>query len=286
MFAGIGGGCLSLLESAFLAQRLPEVRPSLDPTLLKLAVMHAVGLAGLAGGAAFCLPRAGRALALSSVVMAASWVLGHLVGWPTAVRLLLGAALLAWLLPRRSSRGLRWTARVGVALALLSWVVPHDGGAAAGDQRAAGEGNIVFVVIDTLRADHLSAWGYEAPGAEDPRTSPALDRLAAAGTRFAQAYAQAPWTRPSAASYLTGLYPESHGIATQFDQLGPDTPTLAGFLGEQGFRRVGFSANPQVSYAFRLTRGFQRFWNPVQFLEGQTALRALRRGPLFGWWDA
>ncbi len=65
--------------------------------------------------------------------------------------------------------------------------------------------NVVLVFVDTLRADRLGCYGYSAP------TSPVVDRLAADGAVFANAYATAPWTYPSAASLVTSLYPAAHG---------------------------------------------------------------------------
>ncbi|NOY26142.1 MAG: sulfatase-like hydrolase/transferase, partial [Oligoflexia bacterium] len=72
--------------------------------------------------------------------------------------------------------------------------------AAASDQP-----DLVLVVIDTLRADHLGSYGYSRP------TSPALDELAARGLRYTDATSAAPWTLPSFASLLTGLIPAHHG---------------------------------------------------------------------------
>ena len=66
--------------------------------------------------------------------------------------------------------------------------------------------NIVLVVIDTLRADHLSGWGHERA------TSPVLDAFADQHLKFEHAYSTAPWTAPSVASIFTGLYPTAHGV--------------------------------------------------------------------------
>ena len=70
------------------------------------------------------------------------------------------------------------------------------------------EPNLVLITIDTLRADHLSCYGYEHP------TSPTIDALAADGVLFEDAYATAPITAPSHASLLTGRYPLRHGVLT------------------------------------------------------------------------
>ena len=66
--------------------------------------------------------------------------------------------------------------------------------------------NVLFIVIDCLRTDHVGTYGYERP------TTPNLDALALEATVFEHAYAQSYWTRPSVVSYLTGLYPSEHGL--------------------------------------------------------------------------
>jgi len=71
--------------------------------------------------------------------------------------------------------------------------------------------NVLFVLIDTLRADHLHAYGYRRP------TSPVFDLLASQGVRFAQQSSQSSWTKCSMASLWTSLYPARSGI-TRFDQ--------------------------------------------------------------------
>src|SRR5690349_5942086 len=66
--------------------------------------------------------------------------------------------------------------------------------------------NVLLITIDTLRADHVGAYG------DTSARTPALDRLAAEGVRCADAIAAAPITLPSHASLLTGLYPPAHGL--------------------------------------------------------------------------
>src|SRR6185295_3316774 len=73
--------------------------------------------------------------------------------------------------------------------------------------------NVLLIVIDTLRADHLSSYGYQAI------KTPHMDALAADGTRYANMFAQASWTRASIASILSGLYPSSHGAVHKADLL-------------------------------------------------------------------
>src|SRR5581483_11223321 len=66
--------------------------------------------------------------------------------------------------------------------------------------------NVLFITIDTVRADHIGAYGYTKG------STPTLDRLAREGVRFADATAQAPLTGPSHAALLTGLYPGRLGV--------------------------------------------------------------------------
>ncbi len=93
---------------------------------------------------------------------------------------------------------------------------------------------IVLVVVDTLRADHLHAYGYNRP------TSPHLDRLAAEGERYQRAYGQSPWTLPAIATMLTGRLPQIHGAGLTPDgrllPLRAGVATLAESLSQAGFR--------------------------------------------------
>ena len=93
--------------------------------------------------------------------------------------------------------------------------------------------NVVFIVVDTLRRDHLGAYGY----ARD--TSPAIDALAAEGFRFDRAYATSGWTMPSVSSMLTGRYPSAHGVVRPRTVLAPEIKTLAETLHERGFATAG-----------------------------------------------
>jgi arylsulfatase A-like enzyme len=132
--------------------------------------------------------------------------------------------------------------------------------------------NVVVILIDTLRADHLSCYGYARP------TSPTIDAIAKEGARFDAAYAAAPWTRPSVASLMTSLYPSSHDVYSQWRKLPSELPTLAEMLQKRGYRTAAFSANLQVSPTFGFGRGFDSFWNSgLPSLLGQTAMGGWRK---------
>jgi arylsulfatase A-like enzyme len=125
-----------------------------------------------------------------------------------------------------------------------------------------GAPNVLMVVIDTLRADHLSSYGYSRP------TTPNLDRLAAQGVLFENAISACSWTLPSHASLVTGLYPSMHGMgnAQPMPWLGWGQTSLRGYptLGEQlqrlGYRTGAFSANQSYFTSnVGLGRGFIHF---------------------------
>lgn len=119
--------------------------------------------------------------------------------------------------------------------------------------------NIIFIVLDTVRADHLSCYGYNR------LTTPALDKIAAEGALFQQAVASAPWTLPSHASMFTGLFPSEHATSQEKPLLNLNIPTLAELLQQVGYRTAGFSNNPWIDTMTGLNRGFEFFLNWKQF---------------------
>lgn len=116
-----------------------------------------------------------------------------------------------------------------------------------------GPQNLLLISIDTLRADRVGAYGYERP------TTPNLDRVAAEGVVFEQAWSQSPWTLPSHASLLTGLYTRAHGLRDDDHRLGREIPVLAELLVEAGYRTAAFVNTPYLSPRTGLLRGFERY---------------------------
>lgn len=117
-----------------------------------------------------------------------------------------------------------------------------------------GRRNLLLLVLDTQRADHLSCYGYPL------RTSPFLDQVAAEATRFAYAVAPAHWTAPTHASLFTGLYPSQHTVYQMDSTLPAEVTTLAERLQQVGYRTAGFSHNPLVGVVQNgLQRGFDQF---------------------------
>ena len=117
----------------------------------------------------------------------------------------------------------------------------------------AGSPNVLLIVLDTVRADRLSLYGYGRA------TSPALERLAAHGIRFERARAAAPWTLASHATLFTGRW--SHELTVGWMRpLRGDVPTLAEFLSDRGYATAGFVGNTfYCSYDSGLDRGFTHY---------------------------
>ncbi len=122
--------------------------------------------------------------------------------------------------------------------------------------------NVVVVLIDTLRADHLSMNGY-------PRqTSPVIDAFAAENLNFRRAISAAPWTPASVASLFTGLYPSSHGMVPPNDRgkalktssrLADRWLTLAELFKQNGYSTAAVSPNPWIKKEFGYDQGFDHY---------------------------
>ena len=112
--------------------------------------------------------------------------------------------------------------------------------------------HVVLVTIDTLRADHVGAYGGAA-------RTPALDALAREGARFDSAYATAPITLTSHASLMTGRYPPGHGGRHNGMRIDLKTPTLAEAFAREGFATGAFVAAFPLDRRFGLIKGFQSY---------------------------
>jgi arylsulfatase A-like enzyme len=110
--------------------------------------------------------------------------------------------------------------------------------------------NIVLIVMDTVRPDHLSCYGYHR------NTTPFLKRLAAEGIVFDNVVSTSPWTLPSHASMFSGLYPSQHGATHANLNLSGDLDLLSEILAKAGYQTVGFSANPWVGQSTGMHQGF------------------------------
>ena len=147
--------------------------------------------------------------------------------------------------------------------------------------------SILLVTLDTTRADSM---GFES----NEVATPALDALAARGTRFSQAWTTAPMTLPSHTSMLTGLYPSQHGIHENSRFLDEDRTVLAERLGRAGYSTAAFISGYPLKRQFGLARGFDHYDDDLgkgnaERIAGPTTERALSYletlpgGPVFIW---
>ncbi len=108
-------------------------------------------------------------------------------------------------------------------------------------------------VVDCLRSDHLSCYGYER------ETTPHIDALAADGLRYEQCFTPSTWTRPASVSLLTGTHPPTHGARHRGDLFPSTLSTLPESLSTAGFESVGISTMGNVSDTIGHDRGFDAF---------------------------
>ena len=145
--------------------------------------------------------------------------------------------------------------------------------------------NIVLITIDTLRADHLSCYGYHR------KTSPVIDSIAAKGILYKNAIAPCSWTSPSMASLFTSVYPTNHGVihglgyrkdVTLYVQeiFSEQLTTLTEALKAQGYTTFGVASNLALGEKFGFGRGFDHF----ECLDGQPAVNVNK--VLYQWEDA
>ncbi len=113
--------------------------------------------------------------------------------------------------------------------------------------------NVVLILIDTLRRDHLSGEGYSR------ETSPALDAFASRGARFSSLVSTSCYTKPSVASLLTSLYPSGHRVGHLRTVLSEDRTTLAEAFHAVGWRTAKFVSNTIIGPEFGFAQGTERF---------------------------
>ncbi len=186
---------------------------------------------------------------------------------------------------RISGLALPWI--VGTLLASLAAlplypIVMHQRAIPIATQAAESSPNVILIIVDTLRADHLSSYHYGR------LTSPNLDQLAVNGVLFENAIATSSWTLPSHASMLTGLYPNQHHAQEFHDQLGAEVPTIAEELERAGYRTGAFSGSPFFTPRQGLGRGFGDFgdfsFTPTQaFIQVRYVSAVLREMGMTAW---
>ncbi|MCH8004066.1 MAG: sulfatase [Nanoarchaeota archaeon] len=121
--------------------------------------------------------------------------------------------------------------------------------------------NIIFIVMDTLRADHVSYYGYHL------NTTPNIDNIAKDSVVFDNAISSSPWSLPSHASFFTGKYTSSHGTTRANPYLNEDEITLAEVLKEKGYNTVGFVGGSYIKKTYGIGQGFNTYIDRIDFFE-------------------
>jgi len=151
----------------------------------------------------------------------------------------------------RATHGVRESRRWAGALLGLPIVLALLVGCS--ERGAGSRKNLVFISIDSLRADHLGCYGYARP------TTPALDRIAAEGLLFENLIAESSWTLPSHITMLTGLSSLVHGVDVDDNRLAAGVPTLASRLKRAGYHTQGIYSGPYLHPVFGFSRGFDDY---------------------------
>jgi arylsulfatase A-like enzyme len=173
-----------------------------------------------------------------------------------------GSVAGAWIAQHRAG-SMRWIRRVsyaGIVTLVVTGVVtggrlqsalaaqPAPSDAAHGERP-----NIILLILDTVRASNLSLYGYARP------TTPVLDSLARDATVFEAAFSTAPWTAPSHATMMSGLWASQAG-ADYLNPIHDSVTTVAQVLGGLGYRTGGFMANAgYAGYQLGISRGFSHY---------------------------
>jgi len=188
------------------------------------------------------------------------------VGWIGGALLvgLLAGCLALRCLPRGvfaggPGRGAGFTVAAAAAAALLwgaMWVGPAgETEASRFGQEPAKRPDVLLIVVDALRPDHLGAYGYGRP------TSPRIDRLAASGVLFADAVSPSSWTLPAMASLFTSSLPGRHGALERGDRLPAGSRTFVEVMRAAGYRTAGFAPNPWMKRNSGFDRGFDEYYD-------------------------
>jgi len=214
-------------------------------------------------------------LGLLAVAMATPGLWGRVPVYTTPLD-----AQLAFLLPgavltvlagmaNRPPRSMRWTAPAVIGLSLLaaagvglkSMAQPHA---------QADKPNVLFILVDTLRQDHVQPYGEATP-------TPGITRLSEEGTRYADAVTVIPKTTQSVAAFQTGNYPVTNGVRILKGTLATEQETLAEVLRDNGYSTGAFVHNGWVMRGRGFEQGFEQFWS---FFELERAWGPAR---LSGW---
>ncbi len=249
-----GGGALAWAGRKMRREAMPE------------ADAWARWIAGLCAGIGFGLTafRIRRDVFHEELAWRSLPGLGVLLGCAAGAALVYLALFFAFrLLAGRGKVLLRPLGTPAVVLTVLAVLVPttlaigepstNDPNVVHAAAAPEGAGNVIVIVVDTLRADHLPSYGYAAG------RTPNLDAFAEDSIRFEQAFSNASWTRPSFASIMTGRYPSSHVTMAKSASLPDEVTTMAEAFAAGGYTTRGIVTNYNVGPYYNFQQGFDDY---------------------------
>ncbi|MCK5687825.1 sulfatase-like hydrolase/transferase [Myxococcota bacterium] len=173
-------------------------------------------------------------------------------------------------LPDRACKPAAFVAPLLVMVAFLVAVSVGDSASSLSDDSKAvkqlkGKG-VILVLVDTLRADALGAYGAKNHRGE--AVSPHFDKFASEGILYKKCNAQASWTRPAVASIITGRHVEGHVTMSKIARLPKELPTIASQLKKAGIKSGAVVTNYNLDESFGFSRGFEdfRYLEPARYL--------------------
>ncbi len=203
------------------------------------------------------------------------------LGTDPFARLIVGglasAGFLTWLVfSSWSVKGVvGWARRAAIPIAAVAAVfasiVSWRSGEAQKNPESPPRDRILLITIDTTRSDFLSCYGYPR------KTSPNLDALAASGVRFTRAFCQKGETDPSHASILTGTYPRTHGVLTNYMPVVGNVECLATVFQEHGYETISITSRSHLHPWIMNLPGFSDISAPSLAAQYTSAYNAYRR---------
>ncbi|MFO8055903.1 MAG: sulfatase [bacterium] len=142
---------------------------------------------------------------------------------------------------------------------------------AAPEHKGRAPDRVLFITIDTTRSDFLSCYGYGR------QTSPNLDRLAESGVRFTRAFCPRGVTDPSHASVLTGTYPRTHGLQSNFQKVAGEVASMAEVFQRKGYETVAITSRSHLHPFLMNIPGFSKISAPTLAAQSTSAFDAYRR---------
>lgn len=179
-------------------------------------------------------------------------VLSAVSGKPMPAKLASVSAVVAVLIPLCIALGLA-NYPVGVSIFNYFSDVPEEGSAGNAGEKP----NVIILLIDMLRADHVHSYGYER------ETTPNIDKYASEGVMFSNVRAQAAWTLPSTATLLSGLYPSTHGARNVENSMAGEAETMAEVFRQNGYATAALISNPVLKRSYNIHQGFDYYCDDI-----------------------